>query len=395
MIDELIVRNLGLIEEAHVLPGPKLTVITGETGTGKTLLLGALRLLLGETSKPDLIGPFADEATVDGRFITAAGTEIAASRRMPRTGRSRAYLDGTVASAAALDEATTGMVDPVQRLSDMDLEGIDTAVLFGTAPFLSLPFVEDRDLACAIAGVYNDWLSDYCKADPRRLKGVALVPIQEPVEAVKELRRCVEKLGFVAVATPVHSASGKNLDHPDLHEFLREVERLTVPLCVHVGAGDGTAAGIERFDHPFFTHAMAHPFEQMIAVLCLVVGGLLERFPNLKVAFLEAGAGWVPYWMERLDEHYEYLQPTVPWLKKPPSEYMRSEQVYYAFEPDERTLPFVIEFVGEDRLIFASDYNHSDSKFPATVKSVLQRRDISRDAMKKIMGENAARLYRL
>ncbi len=121
MIDELIVRNLGLIEEAHVLPGPKLTVITGETGTGKTLLLGALRLLLGETSKPDLIGPFGDEATVDGRFITAGGTEIAASRRMPRTGRSRAYLDGTVASAAALDEATTGMVEIIGQHDQLSL----------------------------------------------------------------------------------------------------------------------------------------------------------------------------------------------------------------------------------------------------------------------------------
>jgi DNA repair protein RecN (Recombination protein N) len=121
MIDELIVRNLGLIEEAHVLPGPKLTVITGETGTGKTLLLGALRLLLGETSKPDLVGPFGDEATVDGRFITSTGTEIAASRRMPRTGRSRAYLDGTVASAAALDEATSGMVEIIGQHDQLSL----------------------------------------------------------------------------------------------------------------------------------------------------------------------------------------------------------------------------------------------------------------------------------
>ena len=121
MIDELIVRNLGLIEEAHVLPGPKLTVITGETGTGKTLLLGALRLLLGETSKPDLVGPFGDEATVDGRFVTSAGLEIAASRRMPRTGRSRAYLDGTVASAAALDEATTGMVEIIGQHDQLSL----------------------------------------------------------------------------------------------------------------------------------------------------------------------------------------------------------------------------------------------------------------------------------
>ncbi|HWO41653.1 MAG TPA: amidohydrolase family protein, partial [Candidatus Eisenbacteria bacterium] len=291
--------------------------------------------------------------------------------------------------------ATTGMTDPRQRLKDMDLEGIDTAVLFGTTPFLSLPFVEDKDLACAVARVYNNWLAEYCKADPRRLKGVALTAIQDPVEAVKELRRAVEELRFVAVAAPTTSASKKNLDDPDLLPFFAEAERLNVPVCIHVGAGDGLPAGTDRFDHPFYNHAIAHPFEQMIAVLCIVVGGILERFPRLRVAFLEAGAGWVPYWMERLDEHYEYLRPTVPCLTKPPSEYMRGGQLYYAFEMEEKTLPYVAEFVGADRLIFATDYNHSDSKFPHTVKEVLERKDLSESLKAKLMGENAARLYNL
>jgi predicted TIM-barrel fold metal-dependent hydrolase len=110
---------------------------------------------------------------------------------------------------------------------------------------------------------------------------------------------------------------------------------------------------------------------------------------------MEAGCGWVPYWMERLDEHYEILQPTVPWLTKRPSEYMRSDQMFYAFEMDERMLPYVAEFVGADRLIFATDYNHSDSKFPHTVEEVIERTDISENLKAKIMGENAAKLYNL
>ena len=292
-------------------------------------------------------------------------------------------------------QPTTGMVDPKQRLKDMDLEGIDTAVLFGTSPFLSLPFVEDKDLASAVARVYNNWLAGYCSADQRRLKGVAAVAIQDPTEAVKELRRAVEELKFVAVAAPPISASKKNLDDPDLFPFFAEAERLKVPVCIHVGAGDGVPAATERFEHPFFTHAMAHPFEQMIASLCVVAGGLLERFPRLKFAFMEAGCGWVPYWMERLDEHYEILQPTVPWLTKPPSEYMKSGQMFYAFEMEEKMLPYVAEFVGPERLVFATDYNHSDSKFPHTVEEVMERKDLS-DALKaKIMGENAQKLYSL
>ena len=121
MIDELIVRNLGLIEHAHLEPGPGFTVITGETGAGKTLLLGALRMLLGETTKPDLVGPFGEESTVDGRWVAADGREVAATRRMPKVGRSRAYLDGSVASASALDQATSGLVDIIGQHDQLSL----------------------------------------------------------------------------------------------------------------------------------------------------------------------------------------------------------------------------------------------------------------------------------
>src|SRR5947199_9645314 len=108
-----------------------------------------------------------------------------------------------------LPQPTTGMADPVQRLKDMDLEGIDTAVLFGTSPFLSLPFVEDKDLASAVASVYNNWLANYCQSDPWRLKGVALTAIHDQVEAVKQLRRSVHELRFVASTAPHTWSSNK------------------------------------------------------------------------------------------------------------------------------------------------------------------------------------------
>lgn len=288
-------------------------------------------------------------------------------------------------------QRTTGMVDPVQRIKDMDLEGIQVAVNFGTTAFLSLPFLEDKDYACAIARAYNNWLYQYCQHDSQRLKGVAAVAMQEPSEAAKELRRCAKDFGFVAVATSAHSA-GRNLDHPDFYPFFQTAEELQVPVCVHVGSGRPAAAA-DRFDNALFVHATTHPFEQMIGVMCIIGGGVLEKFPKLKVAFLEAGAGWVPFWMERLDEHYEYMQAAVPLLKMPPSEYVRQRDVYFSFEPDETTLPFVMDFIGDDRLVFASDYNHSDCKFPNVVKEVLAREDIAAASMPKIMGENAKRLY--
>ena len=102
MIDELVVRNLGVIESARIEPSSGLTVITGETGTGKTLLLGALRLLLGGEANSALVGPFGPEAVVEGRFVDSDSEEVGAGRRLPRDGRSRAYVDGSLASARTI-----------------------------------------------------------------------------------------------------------------------------------------------------------------------------------------------------------------------------------------------------------------------------------------------------
>lgn len=121
MLDELIVRNLAVLEDARLEPGDGLTVVTGETGTGKTLLLGALRLLLGQGAPSSLVGPFGDEASVEGRFLLPDGTEVAAGRRLARAGRSRAYLDGSIASAAALEQATNGLVEIIGQHDQLAL----------------------------------------------------------------------------------------------------------------------------------------------------------------------------------------------------------------------------------------------------------------------------------
>ena len=154
-------------------------------------------------------------------------------------------------------------------------------------------------------------------------------------------------------------------------------------------------AGSERMEKYSYVHLTSFPFELMIALMHMIGEGVFDRYPRLKVAFMEGACGWLPFWSERLDEHYEILQPTVPYLTKPPSEYMKSGQMFYAFEMEEKMLPYVAEFVGAERLVFATDYNHSDSKFPHTVEEVMKRNDLS-DALKaKLMGENAAQLYSL
>ena len=295
-----------------------------------------------------------------------------------------------------------GGTDPHARLKDMDVEGVDIAILYGTSFRSGVCGLMDGEYAAAICRAYNDWLAEYCSADPKRLKGAALVPLQNVPAAIAEMKRAITKLGMVTVCLPTN-VYGKNLNHPDFLPFFEAAQSLGIPLSVHPTVGHNgqpglygvQSAGSERFDRFFFTHIVGFPFELMIAVLSIVGGGIFERFPRLKVAFLEGGAGWLPFWMERIDEHYEKLAPQVPELRKRPSEYIKSENFYISTEAEESMLPVVLEHVGEDRVLYASDFPHWDCSFPNSVRHISERQSLSDAAKRKVLGDNAARLYQL
>jgi predicted TIM-barrel fold metal-dependent hydrolase len=281
---------------------------------------------------------------------------------------------------------------PAARLRDMDLEGIDCGMLFPSAG-LYLPSVEEESYAAALCRAYNDWLFDYCRADPKRLLGVGVVPVQEIKAAVAETRRVVRELGFKGVFVRPNPVKGRTLDDPYYDPFYATLQEMAVPLMIHEGSGAYLpTAGADRFPGQwFFTHTVSHPFEQMLACLSLICKGVLEKFPRLQVVFLESGAGWLPYWLWRMDEHHEILPFQVPWLKMKPSDYFR-RQCYVSCEPDEDNLAATVEALGEDRVVFASDYPHWDSTFPGATRAILENGALTAGAKQKIMGENARRL---
>ncbi len=285
--------------------------------------------------------------------------------------------------------------DPRGRLKDMDRDRIERGLLFPSAG-LYLPSVEDPDYAVALCRAYNNWLYDYCGADRTRLMGVAVIPVQDVKAAVEETRRAIVELKFKAVFVRPNPVKGRALDDAYYDPLYKIIQELGVPLMVHEGSGAYLpTAGVDRFAGQwFFTHTISHPFEQMLASLALICKGTLERHPDLQVVFLESGAGWLPYWLWRMDEHYEILPFQVPWLKMKPSEYFR-RQCYTSFEPDETRLGEVIESVGAERVLFASDYPHWDAKLSGSPQSVMDRPDLTGETQRKIMGENAARLLKL
>jgi predicted TIM-barrel fold metal-dependent hydrolase len=298
------------------------------------------------------------------------------------------------AAASAAHNERPGMWDPKVRIAHMDEDGIAIAVLYGTSICEINSELDDAGLAATISRAYNNWLHDFCAHAPDRLKGVASVPLQDMEETVRELERAVTKLGFVGVGI-LPDSNLKTLMDPYFFPLYEALQALDVPLGLHLLGGGRRPMGGDRYNHLFFTHTFGHPFEQMLAMQALVAGGVLDRFPRLRVAFLEGDCGWLPWWLHRMDSHYEKLGEFVP-SKAKPSEYLvEGAQCFIGCEGDEPMIPYVAGVVGADRLVFASDYWHWDGEFPGAVAGMTGRADLPDSLKRKVLGENAARLYRL
>jgi predicted TIM-barrel fold metal-dependent hydrolase len=154
--------------------------------------------------------------------------------------------------------------------------------------------------------------------------------------------------------------------------------------------------GSERFDNYLQVHCVSFPFDMMAALTSLVSGGVLERHAKLRVVLLESGVGWVPYFFDRLHEHWEKRGDWIAdgWRREP-REYLARGQIYVSCEPEESMLPAAIAALGADFALYASDYPHWDSDFPESAKSLRERGDLPEAARRAILGENAARCFGL
>ena len=275
----------------------------------------------------------------------------------------------------------------------MDTEGIDLAVLFPTAG-LGIGLVREADFAAALCRAYNDFVHDRFMKQNSRLKGIALLPLQNASEAVKELNRTATTLGMPGAMLPAYGLR-QLLGHQEYWPIYEEAQRLGVALAVHAGPRGSHQFGTDLFDRFIEVHAISHPFGQIAQLTSILCSGVPEKFPRLRLGFLEAGCGWVPYWMERLDEEYEKRADEVPLLKSKPGDYMRSGQLFYSCECEEGMLPYVLERIGEDVVLYASDFPHWDSNYPNTVKTIVKREDLSERQKRKVLSENAKCFYKL
>ncbi len=297
------------------------------------------------------------------------------------------------------DDAARGWSGEVQ-LEAMDREGLDAAVMFPSRGLNVLvgsdggARTDNARYAAAIARAYNDWLHDFCQAGPQRMLGAGMLSVYDINDAVEETYRVVEDLGFKAVFLRSNIVNGKAWHEPYYEPLWEALERLDIPLGFH----QATGSSIPMLTKPWFgplgglTRAYGQPMGQMFSVGSFLGGGVLERHPHLKVAFLEANCSWLPWLLWRLDEAFElegdlHMQE----LTMMPSAYFK-RQCVASVEPDETPARYAIDFLGNDNFVYSTDYPHGDSRYPHATESFLKL-PLTDEDKRKVLWDNCARFY--
>ena len=283
--------------------------------------------------------------------------------------------------------------DAPSYLRALDAEGIDAVVLYPSIGLFA-PFQPQLDAAQSADTCrrYNDWVAGYCDHDRSRLAAAGLVPMIDPGLAAKEAERCAD-LGLVGVLVRPNHLYGRNLGDTSYDALYETVAGRDLVLAVHEGLGlQGATIGTDRFDGFALRHALSHPMEQMAAMASLFLEGSLERHPTMKVAFLESGTGWLPYWLHRLDEHAEWATEECAGLSCKPSEYF-ARQCVISTDPEDELVASVVAQVGADHVLWASDFPHPDALFPDAAATFVAESSLSGDDLTTVLWDTPARFY--
>jgi len=276
------------------------------------------------------------------------------------------------ADTMAYKDGKAGGFDPHKRIPDMDDDGIDAAFLYPSLGLFS-GAIQDPELAAAVCRAYNRWLADYCKPYPDRLFGVAMLPMQSVDLAIAEMRFARKELGFHGGFLRPNPYNNKMIHHPDYEPFWAAAEELDFSIGFHEGASSGMpTVGVDRFEGRAARHIISHTMEMMLACMSVIWGGVCERHPKIRIGFLESGGGWIAPWLDRMDRHFDDQGFNDSGLKTRPSELFQ-RNCWISFEPVEGSIKVLADYIGPNKIMWATDYPHSDGFFPGAPKMLLDR----------------------
>ena len=294
------------------------------------------------------------------------------------------------------DNIPFGAGDPGERIALLERENLEKTVLYPTIGLLWECEVTDPEITLAYQRAYNRWIADFCRDSGGRLVPIAHLSLLDPEGSADELERAVAdgcRGGFVAPYTHTQKPHG----HPDHDALWSRGVSLDVPLAIHPTFEPFWAAPV-RFKRiglarEFFYNVMLKQGVQQ-AFLSMIALGALDRFPSLRLGILEAGAGWIGSFLDRADAVAETAAGMMVGLKRPPTQYF-SDQCFISGDPDEKALSYVIDHVGADCFMWATDYPHPDH--PGSWARSLEKlvEPLGPETRAKVLGGNVARIYGL
>jgi predicted TIM-barrel fold metal-dependent hydrolase len=300
----------------------------------------------------------------------------------------------TISSQGRFEDVHQGGYDPAQHLQDMQIDGVAGEVLYPSQGLFYFK-VADTQLMSAIFRAYNDWLAEFCRTDPERLKGIAMINLDNVQDGIKELERTA-KMGFAGAMITEYPLEDRRYDQPEYEPVWAAAQALDMPLSLHTatrrqgkirGAGEKTLRDASSRATKVFYPATS---------MCdMIFAGVFERYPNLKLAIVEFELAWVPHLLSSMDYTYRERHEEAFYRFKDgwrPSDFFH-RNVFLSFQEDEVGIR-LRDIIGVDNMMWGSDYPHSESTFPQSRQILAQiLAGVPEDECAKIVGGNTARLY--
>ena len=291
-----------------------------------------------------------------------------------------------------------GGYNPDERIKDMDTDGVDVSIIYPTSGLQLFGRVPESDLLTSLFAAYNDWITEYCKPYPKRLKGLGCVNVDDLESGIAELERCAN-MGLAGVLVTVYPPESREYDSPEYEPLWAAAQDLGMPLSLHIGTnrpGPGQDFGVNRNMSASAQTNCDHWARMSIGHI--IFSGVFERYPKLQVGSIETELSWVPHFLDRLDYTYQQRAPRDTWYRFKeamlPSQYFH-RNVFVGFQEDSLGIR-LRDIIGIDNLTWGSDYPHQESTWPYS-HQVLEEilADCTEDEKAKIAGGNAARIYNL
>ena len=314
-------------------------------------------------------------------FPVAVGTKVGVRFEEPES----------LSFEATAEEVPPGGYIPEEHVKDMDIDGIDVSIVYPTIGLALYSVVPDSELLSSIFRTYNDWVGEFCSAVPKRLKGIAMLNVDDVREGVMELERCA-KMGFVGAMITVYPPEERRYDKPGYEPLWAAAQDLAMPLSLHLGTN-------RQFQDDSFAVDIASNMDHWVrmSLVNIIFSGVFERYPKLQVGSVEHELAWVPHFLDRIDFNYtQTAQPISQGYRFKgdalPSDFFHNN-VFLGFQEDAVGIR-LRDIIGVDNLQWGADYPHVESTFPRS-RQILEQilADCTEEEKAKIAGGNTARVY--